>query len=180
MPAQLVSSRCQASCRAQVSFGTSAAGALANRSPNFCPGRILHEAGLMASPVSSWHATSSKRCTSWLMPSPITVPPPADQSEPVRDTDASMTPGRRNGAGTPSWARQIQDAVQLSAGAVSLSARQLISAGMLERVSRPDRQTYYRLACGSITAAGDRVDYRQLEMRDAFAWFENQLDDPIK
>ena len=37
----------------------------------------------------------------------------------------------------------------LSAAAVSAATQQLISAGMLERVSRPgDRKTYYRLASG--------------------------------
>lgn len=74
---------------------------------------------------------------------------------------------------------------------------------MLERVSRPgDRQQYYRLASGSwdaplqaklralsrlrqvadkgIAAAGDRADYRLTELRDAFAWFEKQLDQHIQ
>jgi hypothetical protein len=99
--------------------------------------------------------------------------------------------------------RPCQDGLQLSAAAVSVAARQLIAAGMLERVSRAgDRHTYYRMASGSwdapleaklralsrlrqvaddgIAAAGNRADYRLLEMRDAFAWFENQLDEHIK
>jgi hypothetical protein len=100
-------------------------------------------------------------------------------------------------------ARQIQDGLHLSAAAVSAATRQLITAGMLERVSRPgQRQIYYRLASGSwdapleaklralsrlryvadkgIAAAGNRADYRLIEMRDAFAWFEAQLDRHIK
>jgi hypothetical protein len=100
-------------------------------------------------------------------------------------------------------ARDIQDRLRLSAAAVSTATRQLITAGMLERVSRPgDRHIYYRLAAGSwdapleaklralgrlrqvadkgIAAAGNRVDYRLIEMRDAFAWFEDQLDQHIK
>lgn len=100
-------------------------------------------------------------------------------------------------------ARHIQNGLQLSAAAVSAATRQLIAAGMLERVSRPgDRNTYYRLASGSwdaplqaklralsrlrhvadkgIAAAGNRADYRLIEMRDAFAWFEDQLDQHIK
>jgi hypothetical protein len=74
---------------------------------------------------------------------------------------------------------------------------------MLERVSRQgDRKIYYRLASGSwdaplaaklralgrlrqvadkgIAAAGKRADYRLIEMRDAFAWFEDRLDEHIK
>lgn len=100
-------------------------------------------------------------------------------------------------------ARQIKDGVKLSPAAVSAATRELIAAGMLERVSRPgDRQQYYRLASGSwdaplqaklralsrlrqvadkgIAAAGDRADYRLTEMRDAFAWFEKQLDQHIQ
>ena len=100
-------------------------------------------------------------------------------------------------------ARHIQDGLHLSAAAVSMATRQLITAGMLERVSRPgDRRIYYRLASGSwdapleaklralgrlrqvankgIAAAGHRADYRLIEMRDAFAWFEDQLDQHIK
>ncbi len=100
-------------------------------------------------------------------------------------------------------ARQIQDGVHLSAAAVSAASRQLLAAGMLERVSRPgDRQTYYRLVSGSwdapleaklralsrlrhvadkgIAAAGNRADYRLIEMRDAFAFFEDQLTRHIK
>jgi DNA-binding transcriptional regulator GbsR (MarR family) len=96
-------------------------------------------------------------------------------------------------------AREIQDGVHLSAAAVSAATRELIVAGMLERVSRPrDRQVFYRLASGSwdaplqaklraltrlrqvadrgIAAAGDHADYRLAEMRDAFAWFEEHLD----
>lgn len=47
-------------------------------------------------------------------------------------------------------AQQIRDGLRLSAAAVSAAARQLIAAGMLERVSRPgDRRIYYRLASGS-------------------------------
>ncbi|HME47838.1 hypothetical protein [Mycobacterium sp.] len=95
-------------------------------------------------------------------------------------------------------ARQIQGGVHLSAAAVSTATRQLIAAGMLERVSRAgDRQIYYRMASGSwdaplraklralgrlrqvadkgIAAAGDRADHRLIEMRDAFGWFEDQL-----
>jgi hypothetical protein len=95
-------------------------------------------------------------------------------------------------------AQEIQDALRLSAAAVSGATRQLITAGMLERVSRPgERRLYYRLASGSwdapleaklraltrlrqvadrgITAAGNRADYRLIEMRDAFAWFEDQM-----
>jgi DNA-binding transcriptional regulator GbsR (MarR family) len=100
-------------------------------------------------------------------------------------------------------ARQIKEGVKLSAAAVSAATRELITAGMLERVSRPgDRQQYYRLASGSweaplqaklraltrlrqaaetgIAAAGDHADYRLLEMRDAFGWFEEQLDRHIQ
>ncbi|WP_214414683.1 GbsR/MarR family transcriptional regulator [Sphaerisporangium fuscum] len=96
-------------------------------------------------------------------------------------------------------AEQIQHGLRLSAGAVSTGTRQLITAGMLERVSRPgDRRIYYRLASGSwqapleaklralgrlrqiadqgVASAGDRADHRLIEMRDAFAWFETQLD----
>jgi hypothetical protein len=99
-------------------------------------------------------------------------------------------------------ARQIQDGVRLSAAAVSTATRQLIAAGMLERVSRAgDRQIYYRLVSGSwdaplqaklralgrlrhvadkgIAAAGDRADHRLIEMRDAFGWFEDQLADHL-
>jgi hypothetical protein len=99
-------------------------------------------------------------------------------------------------------AQQIQNGVRLSAAAVSAATQQLITAGMLERVSRPgDRKTYYRLASGGwdaplaaklralgrlrhvadkgIAAAGKRADYRLIEMRDAFAWFEDQLDEHI-
>src|ERR1700737_1369219 len=47
-------------------------------------------------------------------------------------------------------ALQIKDDVKLSPAAVSATTRELIAAGMLERVSRPgDRQQYYRLASGS-------------------------------
>lgn len=47
-------------------------------------------------------------------------------------------------------ASQIQDGVQLSPAAVSAATRELIAAGMLERISRPgDRRIYYRLASGS-------------------------------
>ncbi len=100
-------------------------------------------------------------------------------------------------------ARQIQDGVRLSAAAVSAASRQLLAAGMLERVSRPgDRQTYYRLASGSwdtpleaklralsrlrhvadkgIAAARNQADYRLIEMRDTFAFFEDQLNRHIK
>jgi hypothetical protein len=99
--------------------------------------------------------------------------------------------------------RQIQNGLHLSAAAVSAATQQLITAGMLERVSRQgDRKIYYRLASGSwdaplaaklhalgrlrhvadkgIAAAGKRADYRLIEMRDAFAWFEDQLDEHIK
>jgi hypothetical protein len=95
-------------------------------------------------------------------------------------------------------AQQIQNGLRLSAAAVSTATRQLIAAGMLERVSRPgDRRLYYRLASGSwdgpleaklralvhlrqvadrgIAAAGGRADYRLVEMRDAFAWFEDHM-----
>lgn len=74
---------------------------------------------------------------------------------------------------------------------------------MLERFSRAgDRQQYYRLASGSwnaplqaklralgrlrqvadkgLAAAGNRADYRLIEMRDAFAWFEEQLEQHIQ
>jgi DNA-binding transcriptional regulator GbsR (MarR family) len=100
-------------------------------------------------------------------------------------------------------ARRIQNGVHLSAAAVSAATRQLLAAGMLERVSRPgDRQTYYRLAAGSwdapleaklralsrlrhvadkgIAAARNQADYRLIEMRDAFAFFEDQLDQHIR
>lgn len=47
-------------------------------------------------------------------------------------------------------ARHIRDGLHLSAAAVSIATRQLITAGMLERISRSgDRQIYYRLASGS-------------------------------
>jgi hypothetical protein len=100
-------------------------------------------------------------------------------------------------------AQQIQAGLGLSAAAVSTATRQLISAGMLERVSRRgDRRIYYRLASGSwdapleaklralgrlrqvaergIQAAAGRADYRLIEMRDAFAWFEDQMDQYMK
>ncbi|WP_214323700.1 GbsR/MarR family transcriptional regulator [Nonomuraea sediminis] len=100
-------------------------------------------------------------------------------------------------------AQQIQEGLRLSAAAVSTGTRQLITAGMLERVSHPgDRRIYYRLASGSwqgpleaklralgrlrhvadqgIAAAGNQADYRLVEMRDAFAWFEDQLDHLIR
>ncbi|HTT88696.1 MAG TPA: hypothetical protein VMF65_04020 [Acidimicrobiales bacterium] len=100
-------------------------------------------------------------------------------------------------------AREIQSGLGLSAAAVSTATRQLIGAGMLERVSRRgDRHIFYRLASGSwdapleaklralgrlrrvadrgITSAGGRADYRLVEMRDAFAFFEDQLEQHIK
>lgn len=100
-------------------------------------------------------------------------------------------------------APQIQAGLRLSAGSVSAAAQNLITAGMLERVSRPgDRHVYYRMASGSwdaplqaklmalgrlrgvaergIAVAGDQADYRLTEMRDAFAWFEDQLGQYIK
>jgi hypothetical protein len=100
-------------------------------------------------------------------------------------------------------AQQIQSGLELSAAAVSSATRQLITAGMLERVShRGDRHIFYRLASGSwdapleaklralgrlrdvaergIVAAGDRADYRLIDMRDAFAWFEDQMEKFIK
>ena len=47
-------------------------------------------------------------------------------------------------------ALEIQAGLGLSAAAVSSATRQLIAAGMLERVSRRgDRRIYYRLASGS-------------------------------
>ncbi len=90
-----------------------------------------------------------------------------------------------------------------SAAAVSAATRQLIAAGMLERVSRRcDRRIYYRLASGTwdppleaklralgrlrqvaergIESAGGRADYRLIEMRDAFAWFEDQMEQYVK
>jgi hypothetical protein len=99
--------------------------------------------------------------------------------------------------------RQIQAGLQLSAAAVSSATRQLITAGMLERVShRGDRRIFYRLASGSwdapleaklralgrlrdvaergIAAAGDLADYRLIDMRDAFAWFEDEMEKYIK
>ncbi len=100
-------------------------------------------------------------------------------------------------------AQAIQAGLELSAAAVSTATRQLISAGMLERVSRRgDRRIYYRLASGSweapleaklralgrlrdvaergIEAAAGRADDRLLEMRDAFAWFADQMDQYMK
>jgi hypothetical protein len=100
-------------------------------------------------------------------------------------------------------AQEIQAGVSLSAAAVSTATRQLITAGMLERVSRRgDRHIYYRLAAGSwdapleaklralgrlrhvaergIVTAGTHADYRLLEMRDAFAWFEDEMDKYLK
>jgi hypothetical protein len=100
-------------------------------------------------------------------------------------------------------AQEIQAGLGLSAAAVSTATRQLISAGMLERVSRRgDRHIYYRLASGSwdapleaklralgrlrqvaesgIEAAGGRADYRLIEMRDAFAWFEDEMGQYLK
>ena len=100
-------------------------------------------------------------------------------------------------------AQEIQEGLGLSAAAVSMAARQLIAAGMLERVSRRgDRRIYYRLTSGSwdapldakrralgrlrqvadrgIKAAGGRADYRLIEMRDAFAWFEDQMGQCVK
>jgi hypothetical protein len=100
-------------------------------------------------------------------------------------------------------AQEIQTGLRLSAAAVSTATRQLITAGMLERVSRRgDRHIYYRLAAGSwdapleakrralgrlrqvaqrgIEAAGGRADYRLIEMRDAFAWFEDEMGQYLK
>jgi len=99
--------------------------------------------------------------------------------------------------------QQIQAGLQLSAAAVSSATRQLITAGMLERVShRGDRHIFYRLASGSwdapleakaralgrlrdvaergVASAGDLADYRLIEMRNAFAWFEDQMEMYIK
>jgi hypothetical protein len=96
-------------------------------------------------------------------------------------------------------AQQIQHGVQLSAAAVSTATRQLVAAGMLERVSPPgERRVHYRLAAGSwdaplkaklralgrlrrvadrgIEAADGLADHRLVEMRNSFAWFEDQLD----
>jgi DNA-binding MarR family transcriptional regulator len=95
--------------------------------------------------------------------------------------------------------QEIQTGLRLSPAAVSTATRELITAGMLERVSRPgDRHIYYRLASGSweapleaklralgrlrqvadrgISSAGGQADYRLIELRDAFAFFEDQLD----
>jgi DNA-binding transcriptional regulator GbsR (MarR family) len=99
-------------------------------------------------------------------------------------------------------AGQIQDGLRLSPAAVSSATRQLISTGMLERVSRPgDRRIYYRLRSGSwapplearlraltrlrevadraIKAAGERSDHRLIEMRDTFAWLEDRLGEYV-
>ncbi|HTZ08986.1 MAG TPA: MarR family transcriptional regulator [Acidimicrobiales bacterium] len=100
-------------------------------------------------------------------------------------------------------AHDIATGVQLSAAAVSTAVRQLVAAGMLERVSRPgERRVLYRLQAGSwdapleaklrglttlrqvadraIEASGGRADDRLADMRDAFAWFEERLDEYVR
>jgi len=97
-------------------------------------------------------------------------------------------------------ARDIQTALELSAGSVSAATRLLIGGGMLERVAhRGDRHIYYRLRSGRWEAvlearlrtlvrlreiadrcllfAGDEADDRLQELRDVYAWFEDHLDE---
>jgi len=100
-------------------------------------------------------------------------------------------------------AQDIAEGVQLSAAAVSTAVRQLVTAGMLERVSRPgERRVFYRLQAGSwdppleaklrglgtlrevadraIAVSGGRADERLTDMRAAFAWFEERLDEYVR
>jgi hypothetical protein len=95
-------------------------------------------------------------------------------------------------------ARDIQQGVELSAGAVSTATRMLVATRLLERTARPgDRRSYYRLRPGgwdgtlevrlraltqlrevadrALQAAGGRADDRLRNMRDAYAWFEQRL-----
>ncbi len=99
-------------------------------------------------------------------------------------------------------AQEIQSGLRLSAAAVSTATRQLIAGWHAQRVSRRgDRRIYYRLASGGwdaplqaklralsrlrlvaergIHAAGKLADYRLVEMRDAFAWFEDQMGEYV-
>jgi len=97
-------------------------------------------------------------------------------------------------------AKDIQAGLLLSAGAVSSATRMLVAAGMLERVAHAgDRRIHYRLRSGSwegalearlrtlsqlrvvadraIRSAGAEADERLQDMRDVYAWFEDQLDE---
>ena len=91
-------------------------------------------------------------------------------------------------------AADIQQALDLSAGTVSVAVRTLGDAGVLERVSKPgDRRVYHRFcrdgwvrileqrfrALGELRDVADRAlaasgggDVRLVDMRDAFATFE--------
>jgi DNA-binding transcriptional regulator GbsR (MarR family) len=93
----------------------------------------------------------------------------------------------------------IQNALHLSAGAVSAATRTLIGIGMLERAAHPgDRHMYYQLRAGGwelalrsrlrtltgIREVADRAllaatgaDDRLHDLRDVYAWFENRLDE---
>jgi hypothetical protein len=137
------------------------------------PSSFVEELGALGPEVGIPRAMM--RVIAWMM-----VCEPADQSAP-----------------------EIQAGLGLSAAAVSTATRQLIAAGMMERVSRRgDRRIYYRLASGSwdapleaklralgrlrqvaqrgIDSGGGQADYRLIEMRDAFAWFEDQMEHYVK
>lgn len=96
-------------------------------------------------------------------------------------------------------APEIQNALHLSAGAVSAATRTLVGTGMLERAAHPgDRHIYYRLRAGGWESAlhsrlrtlvrirevadralqaNPRADHRLHDLRDVYAWFEEQLDE---
>lgn len=104
---------------------------------------------------------------------------------------------------TEQTAQEIQDRLALSAGSVGTALRQLVAAGVLERVSRAgERRIFDRIASNSrdgplqvklralprmrevadrgIAAAGHDVDFRLTDMRDdAFTWFEHHLREHI-
>jgi len=97
-------------------------------------------------------------------------------------------------------ARDMQDALALSAGAVSSATRVLIAGALLERTAHSgDRCIYYRLRTGSwegvlesrlrtlmrlrevaergLEAAGGAADDRLQDLCDIYGSFEDQLDE---
>ncbi len=100
-------------------------------------------------------------------------------------------------------APQIQEELELSAGSVSTSLRNLTAIGVLERVARPgSRRTYYRLcsqgwervlesrfraftemrrmADRALGAAGSEADDRLVWMRDTYALMEAGVKDLLR
>ncbi|MHB8294687.1 MAG: GbsR/MarR family transcriptional regulator [Acidimicrobiales bacterium] len=94
-------------------------------------------------------------------------------------------------------AQELEAALKLSAGSVSTGVRALIDLGMVERRARTgDRRTYYKLRPGAwdralrarlamvaglrrvadaaLSEAGDEADDRLRDMRELYAWFEEQ------